>query len=479
MGNQQRWNNASRGGYQQRFRPVGHNVQPRGGFDADLLQQTVQAVVAAVTAAQKPTEPSGGTVAHVPPSKVAVSGAPNNNTAMSAGAPNVGQQQVEAPNQIVTEPHDVGSNGKEAEGSDPSKKKKEDKNSCFRCKKPGHYIDDCPTPFCDLCESIHHVASECHLLHAPKPTATMHGYANEALMFFEFPCGAFKAKVENPKLAKVTVDGEAMTIPEIIEQLKKIVPHEKFNWEVFHLKDNIFRVKLPSKQEVQRLKNFGTYICQDRESCLSFDLWSSLEEPLYMLPEVWVQVAGLPSDMRSDYLSLWGVGTLFGKTLDVDMVYTRKNKVLRTKIGCLDHKLIPAESDVFIRRGFFKLRFEVETIQGSQEVNMVDATNDNDGNGDAHQGHGNLGGGHSMDMDHKGHENDETSNNNGNDASNVNNGVEGMQEQMGTFDAVQIGTMSVQLSPSDSATKGSAVHDFAAVNAMYMMNMFVVLQIML
>jgi hypothetical protein len=78
----------------------------------------------------------------------------------------------------------------------------------------------------------------------------MHGYANEALMFFEFSCGAFKAKVENPRLAKVTVEGEAMTIPEIIEQMKKIVLHEEFNWEVFQFKDNISRVKLPSKQEV-------------------------------------------------------------------------------------------------------------------------------------------------------------------------------------------------------------------------------------
>jgi hypothetical protein len=80
-------------------------------------------------------------------------------------------------------------------------KKKEDKQGCFRCKHLGHYIDDCPTLFCDLCESIHHVASACHLLQAPKPTAIMHGYPNEALMFFEFPYGAFKAKVDNPKLA--------------------------------------------------------------------------------------------------------------------------------------------------------------------------------------------------------------------------------------------------------------------------------------
>jgi hypothetical protein len=78
---------------------------------------------------------------------------------------------------------------------------------------------------------------------------------------------------------------------------------------------------------------------------------------MYTLPEVWVHVSGLPSDIRSDYLSLWDVGTLFGKTLDVDMAYTRNKKVLRIKIGCLDRNLIPKDSDMFIRRGFFKLHF--------------------------------------------------------------------------------------------------------------------------
>jgi hypothetical protein len=85
-------------------------------------------------------------------------------------------------------------------------------------------------------------------------------------MFFELACGAFKAKVDNRKLAKVIVDADAMTIPQLIDQLKKIVPSDKFHWEVFHFKDNIYRVKFPSKQEVQRQKNFGTYICTDRES---------------------------------------------------------------------------------------------------------------------------------------------------------------------------------------------------------------------
>ncbi|KAM0834290.1 hypothetical protein ACQ4PT_063701 [Festuca glaucescens] len=347
-GNQQRWNNHGRGGYQQRFRTNGHDVSARTSIDADLLQQTVQAVVAAVTAAQKTTDDGGRMAVHAAAGHEVGSGVPNQPTVVSVAAPTVMQQQVEAPNQEVEDAHVVGTKGKESEGQGPSKKKKEDKMACFRCKKPGHYIDDCPTPFCDLCESIHHVASACHLLQAPKPTATIHGYANEALMFFELPCGAFKAKVENPKLAKVTVDGDAMTIPEIIEQLKRIVPYEKFNWEVFHFKDNIFRVKLPSKQE----------------------------------------------------------------------------------------------------EGFFKLRFEVEIAQGSQEVSMVDANNGNDGNDGAHHGEGKNGGGHAMDMDNKGNDADATSNNNEQDASNVNNGVDGMQEKLHNIDAIQIGTMHVKLTPT-------------------------------
>jgi hypothetical protein len=77
------------------------------------LQQIVQAVVAAVTAAQKPTEPIGGTVAHVP----------NNAIVVSALAPSVVQQTADASNQNGPDAQDGGSKGKEAEGPGPSKKK--------------------------------------------------------------------------------------------------------------------------------------------------------------------------------------------------------------------------------------------------------------------------------------------------------------------------------------------------------------------
>jgi hypothetical protein len=175
----------------------------------------------------------------------------------------------------------------------------------------------------------------------------MYGYANEALMFFEVPFrGTYKPKVENAKLAKLTIQGDAMTISEIVKQLKWIVPSDNFQWEVMHFHNNIYKVRFPSKNEVQRMKKFKTYPVPNRSTDMEFDEWSAMKEPTFMLPEVWVRVTGIPSDVRNDYIALWALGSLFGKTMEVDMAFTRKNKVLRMRIGCMDASLIPETSDV-------------------------------------------------------------------------------------------------------------------------------------
>jgi hypothetical protein len=97
------------------------------------------------------------------------------------------------------------------------------------------------------------------------------------------------------------------------------------------------------------MKTFLTYPVPDRASDLIFEDWSALEDPLYMLSEVWLGVRGIPADMRTGFLYLWAVGTLFGKTKDVDMVHTRRNKELRLRIDYLDHTLIPETTDVFTK----------------------------------------------------------------------------------------------------------------------------------
>ncbi|KAM0908073.1 hypothetical protein ACQ4PT_015705 [Festuca glaucescens] len=146
-GNQQRWNVPHGGGLQYRPRD---NEQPRSGIDVDLLHQTVQAVVAAVAAATKNTEP---TQPHVVANTENLAGGTDQHVMTSVAAPNA----VPLPTQNVQDTQIAGAKGKDNEGQGALKKKKEDKTGCFRCKQPGHYIDDCPVPFCDLCNGSQEV----------------------------------------------------------------------------------------------------------------------------------------------------------------------------------------------------------------------------------------------------------------------------------------------------------------------------------
>ncbi|KAM0847316.1 hypothetical protein ACQ4PT_055090 [Festuca glaucescens] len=307
----------------------GANVRVSSGVDDAFLQKTVAAVVAAVTAAQKPPDFVAqhgsvvrGDVSNANPGSEPSGAVPQGGDLHTEHVVQPAEPQTQAQERALEA--DV-PKPKEVEGAGPAKKKKLDKNGW-----------------------------------------------------------TYKPKVENPRLAKVTVEGETMTIPDIIENLKRVVPYDNFNWEV------------PSE--------------------MTFDFWSALEEPLYMLPEVWMRVSGIPSDIRTDFLTLWGVGSMFGKAVEVDMAFTRKNKILRIKIGCINPSLIPQDSDFFIKRGFFKLHFEVEMGTGEQDADMIEANGgqkDDDGSDGANKDReeDNDGKGNAMEMDGaNGHTDKEDSN---------------------------------------------------------------------
>ncbi|KAM0851340.1 hypothetical protein ACQ4PT_052485 [Festuca glaucescens] len=161
---------------------TGANVRVSSGVDDAFLQKTVAAIVAAVTAAQKPTD---FVAQHESVVRGDVSIA-NPGSAPSGAVPQGGDLHTEHVMQHVE--HQAQAQEKvleadvpkqmEVEGAGLAKKKKIDKNGCFRCKNPGHLIDDCTIPYCLYSESINHESAE----------------------------WTYKPKVENPRLAKVTVE---------------------------------------------------------------------------------------------------------------------------------------------------------------------------------------------------------------------------------------------------------------------------------
>jgi hypothetical protein len=81
---------------------------------------------------------------------------------------------------------------------------------------------------------------------------------------------------------------------------------------------------------------------------------------------------------------MWSLGTLFGKTLKVDMKFTREKGVLRILVVCLDFRRIPAKERIFIADGFYDICFEVEAqreVVTNMEVNPGEDHSDHDGHG--------------------------------------------------------------------------------------------------
>jgi hypothetical protein len=81
----------------------------------------------------------------------------------------------------------------------------------------------------------------------------VHGVAHEELTFWEFPSsGAFRPRLENTRLGRVTISNGSMMIPQIITQLQWIVPDDQYQWDVRQLEENVYRVIFPSKMDLVR-----------------------------------------------------------------------------------------------------------------------------------------------------------------------------------------------------------------------------------
>jgi hypothetical protein len=60
--------------------------------------------------------------------------------------------------------------------------------SCFRCRKNGHFLNDCETILCDCCQRPDHAKKDCPLHKEPRPRLAMYGMGHPDLAFGSFLC---------------------------------------------------------------------------------------------------------------------------------------------------------------------------------------------------------------------------------------------------------------------------------------------------
>jgi hypothetical protein len=84
--------------------------------------------------------------------------------------------------------------------------------SCFRCRKNGHFLNDCEAILCDCCQKPDHATKDCPLHKAPHPRLAMYGLGHLDLAFWELPLSAsVRPRVENTCLGRVEVSGGTLS----------------------------------------------------------------------------------------------------------------------------------------------------------------------------------------------------------------------------------------------------------------------------
>ncbi|KAM0835705.1 hypothetical protein ACQ4PT_062781 [Festuca glaucescens] len=117
---------------------------------------------------------------------------------------------------------------------------------------------------------------------------------------------------------------------------------------------------------------------------LVFEEWSASDLDPFSLTEVWVKVHGCCYKERCDYLSLFAVGSLIGKTKEVDMKFTRSHSEVRMKVEVTRAEFIPTTTvDHTYDGAGYGLLFKPEDgqIKIKSDVVMQEANMDDDANG--------------------------------------------------------------------------------------------------
>jgi hypothetical protein len=209
---------------------------------------------------------------------------------------------------------------------------------CWKCADNTHAVKDCKANhYCYICDKKAHPTARCPVLKLPRPSVFVSGSGLLETYFTAFPDSVVNedlAPTQSP-IALVVVTGDEVPADLIAKQVaRRCSDYPNWKWEAVPHVDMQFLVSVPSFEDLDRLDGIQMGV-PSFSSTISISAWRSAEVPHKAeLEKVWLHVDGVPHTLRH-FLGLWAVGSLVGKTVDVDLVSLRRRAVVRIQVAML------------------------------------------------------------------------------------------------------------------------------------------------
>jgi hypothetical protein len=178
----------------------------------------------------------------------------------------------------------------------------------------------------------------------------------ESRVFFQIP--VFGAKGTTPSkdttTAFITVKKGAVSPNLIRSEMARLIP-VRWQWTVQAHSDG-FVVPFPSIVELQRMVAVKYVHTAGGEGIMLIQQLDQNIEPVQMLLKAWINVYGVPFEIRS-FLPLWAIGSILGSTQKVDLRYTKRMGVCRLMVGVTDVAKIPDAADIVVGEGIYEIFF--------------------------------------------------------------------------------------------------------------------------